>query len=106
MGDDVTPVLSTQGSDSLKRSRGNYKEEKYGKTWLKKPPKHYLIIVTFLILTGKDNKEDDGNVNEEELEVSEVTEDLKNKNNRQHRSETSSFIPQLLLIEGPALRTE
>ena len=41
--------------------------------------KHSLIIVTPLLLTGKDNKEDDGNINEEELEVSKVTEDLINK---------------------------
>lgn len=44
---------------------------------------HHL---TFLILTGKDNKKDDGNIDEEELEVSKVTEDLKNKG--QHWWET------------------
>lgn len=29
-------------------------------------------------LTGKNNKEDDGNINEEELKVSKVAEDLRN----------------------------
>ncbi len=70
---------------------------------------YHLIFVIFLILTGKDNKKDDGNVNEEELEVSKVTEDLRDKNKGQHRSETHvdfSLIPQLLLIVEAALRTE
>lgn len=31
-------------------------------------------------LTGKNNKEDDGNINEEELKVSKVAEDLRNNN--------------------------
>lgn len=41
-----------------------------------------LFFVTFLLLTGEDNKEDDGNIYEEELEVSKVTEDLRKKNSR------------------------
>lgn len=49
---------------------------------------YQIIFVTFLILTGKDNKENDGNIDEEELEVSKVTEDLRNKNSRQPRSDT------------------
>lgn len=31
-----------------------------------------------LLLTGKNNKEDDGNINEEELKVSKIAEDLRN----------------------------
>lgn len=38
-----------------------------------------LFHTFFFTLTGKDNKEDDGNIDEEELEVSKVTEDLRNK---------------------------
>lgn len=41
-------------------------------------------FVTFLTLTGEDNEEDDGNIDEEELEVSKVTEDLRTKSNRKH----------------------
>lgn len=39
-----------------------------------------MLYHTFIFtLTGKDNKEDDGDIDEEELEVSKVTEDLRNK---------------------------
>lgn len=41
-----------------------------------------LFFVTFLLLTGEDYKEDDGNIYEKELEVSKVTEDLRKKNSR------------------------
>lgn len=40
---------------------------------------HPLIHNTFLIPTGENNEEDDGNIDEEELEVSKITEDLRNK---------------------------
>lgn len=64
-------------------------------------------FVTFLTLTGKDNEEDDGNIDEEELEVSKVTEDLRNQSNRKHSPhQKHSHIPLLLFIAGAALRTE
>ena len=58
-----------------------------------------IYIVTPLLLTGKDNKEDDGDIDEEELEVSQVTEDLKNKDNRQFRSDTAERSLDVLLIQ-------
>lgn len=45
-------------------------------------------FVTFPTLTGKDNEEDDGNIDEEELEVSKVTEDLRKNTNRWCSAET------------------
>lgn len=36
-------------------------------------------------LTGKNNNEYDGNINEEELKVSKVAEDLRNNSNDWHR---------------------
>lgn len=42
----------------------------------------FFFFVSCPVLTGEDNKEDDGDINEEELEISKVTEDLRNKNNR------------------------
>lgn len=69
-----------------------------------------LVTVTPLLLTGKDNDEDDSDVNEEELEVSKVTEYLRNKDSRQHRSGVHCTVqwtaPQVVLIMQAAIRTE
>lgn len=63
-----------------------------------------IIYVTFPVLTGKDNEEDDGNVNEEELEVSKVTKNLREKKNQirdyQVKKSTSLFTVFLINSTG------
>lgn len=56
-----------------------------------------VYFVLFFTLTGKDNEENDCNINEEELEVPKVTEDLMNKSG-ETILENTDFYLQLLLI--------
>lgn len=56
-----------------------------------------MCLFCFFTLTGKDNEENDCNINEEELEVPEVTEDLMNKSG-ETILENTDFYLQLLLI--------
>lgn len=55
------------------------KKGEYKRIWGEK--KEIFTTVMFT-LTGKNNEEDDGNVNEEELKVSKVAEDLKNNSSK------------------------
>lgn len=81
MGGDVPPVLSTLGSDSLKEKERTRTKVRHGNVYIQN-------FVTFPELTGKDNEEDNSNVDEEKLEISKVAEDLTNSS-RWYSSELS-----------------
>lgn len=54
------------------------------------------------ILTGKDDEEDDGNVNEEKLEISKVTEDLRAKPTPHiSKQDEFSLLSSLLIVDIP-----